>query len=63
MSPRPKSIEPTKISSGVRIDPAIWAEVDRLCKEETRNRNNMIEVLLKEAIAARSTRKNKSAQK
>jgi hypothetical protein len=63
MSPRPKSTEPTKVSSGVRIDPAIWAEVDRLCKLETRNRNNMIEVLLKEALKARGTKTNKSAQK
>jgi hypothetical protein len=37
----------------LRIDPALWAEVERLAQRELRSANAQIEYLLREALARR----------
>lgn len=42
-----------KMQVGFRLEGDLIAAVDRLADEERRNRSNMVEVLLHEALAAR----------
>ena len=42
---------PDKKSFALRIDPALWAEVERLAAQELRSANAQTEVLLREALA------------
>ena len=44
---------PDKKSFALRIDPALWAEVERLAAQELRSANAQTEVLLREALARR----------
>ncbi len=37
----------------LRIDPALWAEVERLAAEELRSTNGQVEWLLREALRRR----------
>lgn len=37
----------------LRIDPALWAEVERLAAQELRSANAQVEYLLREALARR----------
>jgi hypothetical protein len=38
----------------LRIDPALWAEVERLAQSELRSVNAQIEYLIREALARRA---------
>ena len=40
----------------LRIDPALWAEVERLAQSELRSVNGQIEYLLREALDRRGIR-------
>ena len=44
---------PGKKSFPLRIDPALWAEVERLAAQELRSANAQVEYLLREALARR----------
>ncbi|MBT9501475.1 MAG: hypothetical protein IV092_09530 [Burkholderiaceae bacterium] len=44
---------PDKKSFALRIDPALWAEIERLAAQELRSANAQIEYLLREALARR----------
>ncbi|RTL20639.1 MAG: toxin-antitoxin system HicB family antitoxin [Burkholderiales bacterium] len=44
---------PDKKAFPLRIDPALWAEVERLAAQELRSANAQAEVLLREALARR----------
>lgn len=44
---------PEKKAFPLRIDPALWAEVERLAAQELRSANAQAEVLLREALARR----------
>lgn len=44
---------PDKKSFPLRIDPALWAEVERLAAQELRSANAQAEMLLREALARR----------
>ncbi|HEY8881554.1 MAG TPA: hypothetical protein VIN03_28560 [Roseateles sp.] len=44
---------PDKKSFPLRIDPALWAEVERLAAVELRSANAQAELLLREALAKR----------
>ena len=44
---------PDKKSFPLRIDPALWAEVERLAAMELRSANAQAELLLREALAKR----------
>jgi len=37
----------------LRLDPAVWAELERLAREELRSINAQIEFLLRDALARR----------
>jgi hypothetical protein len=45
---------PDKKSFLLRIDPALWAEIERLAAAELRSANAQIEYLLRDAVAARA---------
>ena len=49
----------------LRIDPELWAEIERLAQAELRSANGQVEFLLREALAQRGLtpggRKRKSA--
>jgi hypothetical protein len=47
---------PGKKSFPLRIDPALWAEVERLAAQELRSANAQVEYLLREALAQRGIR-------
>jgi hypothetical protein len=47
---------PGKKSFPLRIDPALWAEVERLAAQELRSANAQVEYLLREALARRGWR-------
>ncbi len=42
---------PDKKSFALRLDPALWAEIERLAAQELRSANAQIEYLLREALA------------
>lgn len=44
---------PDKKSFALRLDPALWAEIERLAAQELRSANAQIEYLLREALARR----------
>jgi hypothetical protein len=44
---------PDKKAFLLRIDPALWAEIERLAAAELRSTNAQVEYLLRDAIAAR----------
>ena len=41
----------------LRIDPALWAEIERLAQVELRSVNGQIEYLLRDALAQRTGRR------
>jgi hypothetical protein len=44
---------PGKKSFLLRIDPALWAEIERLAAQELRSSNAQVEYLLRQALAQR----------
>jgi hypothetical protein len=44
---------PDKKSFALRIDPVLWAEIERLAAAELRSTNAQVEYLLREAVRAR----------
>jgi len=44
---------PGKKHFALRIDPRLWAEVERLAAQELRSANAQVEFLLREALARR----------
>lgn len=44
---------PGKKSFPLRIDPVLWAEIERLAAQELRSANAQVEYLLREALARR----------
>ena len=44
---------PGKKSFALRIDPAVWADIERLAAQELRSANAQVEILLREALARR----------
>jgi hypothetical protein len=44
---------PDKKAFALRLDPALWAQVERLAAQELRSANAQIELLLREALARR----------
>lgn len=44
---------PDKKSFALRIDPALWAEIERMAAQELRSANAQIEYLLRDALARR----------
>lgn len=44
---------PGKKAFALRIDPALWEEVERLAAQELRSVNAQVEFLLREALAQR----------
>jgi hypothetical protein len=44
---------PDKKHFVLRIDPALWAEIERLAAQELRSANAQVEYLLREALARR----------
>ena len=53
---------PDKKSFLLRIDPALWAELERLAAAELRSVNAQVEYLLRDAVAARSHRGARAAR-
>lgn len=47
---------PDKKAFLLRIDPALWAELERLAAAELRSVNAQVEFMLREALAARGIR-------
>jgi hypothetical protein len=47
---------PEKKSFLLRIDPVLWAEIERLAAAELRSANAQVEYLLRDALRARSGR-------
>ncbi len=53
---------PDKKSFLLRIDPALWSEIERLAAAELRSANAQVEYLLRDALAARSGRSTSAAR-
>lgn len=47
---------PDKKAFLLRIDPAIWAEIERLAQSELRSVNGQVEYLLRDALGRRGIR-------
>ena len=47
---------PGKKSFLLRVDPALWSEMERLASQELRSVNAQVEYLLREALARRGRR-------
>ncbi len=47
---------PGKKAFALRIDPALWAEIERLAAQDLRSANAEVEFLLREALARRGVR-------
>ena len=47
---------PDKKAFALRIDPAVWTEVERLAAQELRSVNAQVEVLVREALARRGVK-------
>jgi len=45
-----------KKAFALRIDPDLWAEIERLAAQDLRSANAQVEVLLREALARRGVR-------
>lgn len=54
---------PDKKSFLLRIDPQLWAELERLAAAELRSVNAEVEFLLREALAQRGIRPRESARR
>ncbi|MEP6740084.1 MAG: hypothetical protein ABJA61_06870 [Caldimonas sp.] len=52
---------PDKKAFLLRIDPALWAEIERLAAAELRSTNAQVEYLLRDALRARGTTPKVSA--
>lgn len=52
---------PGKKSFLLRVDPALWAAVERLAADELRSVNAQVEYLLREALARRGRRPGREA--
>ena len=52
---------PDKQSFLLRVDPALWAEIERLAAAELRSVNAQVEYLLRDAVAARRGGKSSTA--
>ena len=52
---------PDKKSFALRIDPVLWAQIERLAAAELRSVNAQVEYLLREAVRVRT--KNSAAEK
>jgi hypothetical protein len=52
---------PGKKSYPLRIDPELWAEIERLAARELRSANAQVEYLLREALARRGVRVGSAA--
>jgi hypothetical protein len=48
---------PDKKAFLLRIDPQVWAEIERMAAAELRSANAQVEFLLREALEARGVRK------
>jgi hypothetical protein len=48
---------PDKKAFLLRLDPALWAEIERLAQADLRSVNGQIEYLLREAVAQRTGRR------
>lgn len=53
---------PDKKSFALRIDPMLWAQIERLAAAELRSANAQVEFLLREAVRARIGGQNPPAQ-
>ena len=51
---------PDKKSFLLRIDPVVWAEIERLAAAELRSANAQVEFLLRDALARRGVTPKKS---
>ncbi len=47
---------PDKKAFLLRVDPALWAEIERLAQAELRSVNGQVEYLLRDALARRGIR-------
>jgi hypothetical protein len=47
---------PGKKAFALRIDPELWAEIERLAAQDLRSANAQVEFLLREALARRGLR-------
>jgi len=54
---------PGKKSFALRIDPELWAEIERLAAQELRSSNAQVEYLLREALQRRGLLGGKVAAK
>ena len=45
----------------LRVDPALWAEIERLAQAELRSVNAQVEYLLREALARRGRARSETA--
>jgi hypothetical protein len=52
---------PDKKAFLLRIDPALWAEIERLAAQELRSANAQVEYLLREGLARRGRGKSGAA--
>ncbi len=52
---------PEKKSFALRIDPALWKQIERLAAAELRSVNAQVEYLLRDAVQHRSTPSGKSS--
>ncbi len=53
---------PGKKAYALRIDPKLWAEIERLAAQELRSANAQVEYLLREALARRGLRPTANPQ-
>lgn len=53
---------PDKKSFALRIDPVLWAQIERLAAAELRSVNAQVEYLLREAVRARVGGQNPAAK-
>lgn len=53
---------PDKKSFALRIDPVLWAQIERLAAAELRSVNAQVEYLLREAVRARVRVRRSSSQ-
>jgi len=54
---------PGKKSFLLRIDPALWAEIERLAAQELRSANAQVEYLLRESLARRGRKPQDGSDK
>ena len=53
---------PGKKAYPLRIDPELWAEIERLAAQELRSANAQVEYLLREALARRGRKVRPSTE-